>query len=448
MDGNDLAAEFIRDITWDSLTPAVRQRAKMCLFDDLGAVLGGTLTRISHIAAGYAADCHRGEEASILLHGKRSTVAGAAFANACAGNGLDIDDDIKYCRGHPGAQLFPAALAVAERVGASGAALLEALVVGYEIASLTGRCWHDYHQIYQSCGSWGSVACAAVASRLMGLNKEKVKHALGIAEYHAPNAPMMRDVDHPSMAKHAIGWGAMNGIMAAELAMRGFTGIPSILGFEKYRDWVSTLGSEYIMTDGVGIKRWCSCAWGHPALFATLKVVQENQIRVEDIAHLKVHTFHEGWRLFQDLPTTTEEAQFSIKWPLAALLIDGVVGPDQVLEHRLADEAVRALVGKIEVVEDPDIDRIYRSADNKVDFSEGRFVGRTEIVLTDGRSFDSGIVGRKPYEWDETSLEKKFRWITSFVLDQNRIDGLVAMGWSFESVSNARELTALLDTGK
>ena len=153
--------------------------------------------------------------------------------------------------------MFPAALAVAERVGASGTQLLEALVVGYEIASRAGRCWHDHHHTYQSCGSWGSVACAAVGAKLMGLEKDQIKHALGIAEYHSPNAPMMRDIDHPTMVKHAVGWGAMNGIMAAELAFRGFTGIPSILGFEKYRDWVSSLGSEFIMTDGVGIKRWC-----------------------------------------------------------------------------------------------------------------------------------------------------------------------------------------------
>jgi len=444
MDGNDFAAEFILETEWEFLPEPVQERAKMCLLDDLGAVIGGTLTRVSHIAADYATLRLAGGEASILLHHKRSTAAGAAFANACAGNGLDIDDDIKYTRGHPGIQLFPAALAVAEKTNATGAALLEALVVGYEIASLTGRCWHDLHKIYQACGSWGSVACAAAAARLMGLDNEKVKHALGIAEYHAPNAPMMRDIDHPTMVKHAVGWGAMNGIVSAELAERGFTGIPSILGFEAYRDWVVALGSDYVMTDGVGIKRWCSCAWGHPALFATLKVVEENAIPVDKIARLSVYTFHEGWRLFQGLPTTTEEAQFSIKWPLAMLLLDGTVGPEQVLEHRLADETARALVEKIEVVEDPEIDRIYRSVEGDDDFSEGRFVGRTKVWLTDGCSFDSGIVGRHAYGWDAAALEGKFRWLAAFVLDDKRIDQLVQLVWDFDSVSSVRDLTALL----
>jgi len=76
--------------------------------------------------------------------------------------------------------------------------------------------WHDHHAIYQACGSWGSVACAAVACHLLRLPQEQIKHALGIAEYHAPKLPMMWDIDHPAMVKHGIGWGAMNGIVSAQ----------------------------------------------------------------------------------------------------------------------------------------------------------------------------------------------------------------------------------------
>jgi 2-methylcitrate dehydratase PrpD len=444
VDGNDMAAAFILDTTWDALPASVQRRAKMCLLDDLGAVLSGTLTRISHITAAYAAERMPGDEATILLYGKRSTAPGAALANAYAGNGLDIDDDIKYARGHPGVQIFPAALAVAEKTGASGQALLESLAVGYEIASRIARCWHDHHEVYQACGSWGSVACAAVAARLMKLDQGTVKHALGIAEYHAPNLPMMRDIDYPAMVKHGVGWGAMNGVVSAELAERGFTGIPSILGFEQYRDWVATLGSEYIMAEGVGIKRWCSCGWGHAAFVATLKVVEENHVRIEEITHIKVHTFHEGWRLLQRHPQTTEEAQFSIKWPLATLLLDGEVGPNQILEHRLGDERVKALADKIEIVEDPEIERMYRLAHDGVDSPDAYFAGRVQITLTDGRTFDSGIVDRGAYQWDESSLEQKFRWITAYVLDDEKIDQLVRMAWEFDSVSSVKELTRLL----
>jgi len=444
VNGNDLAAAFILDTTWDTLPTSVQQQARMCLLDDLGAVISGTLTRISHITAAYAAERMPGNEATILLHGRRSTAPGAAMANAYAGNGLDIDDSGRYTRGHPGAQILPAALAVAEKTNASGKALLEALVVSYEIAMRTGRCWHDHHEIYQACGSWGSVACAAAASRLMKLDHEEVKHALGIAEYHAPNLPMMRDIDEPTMVKHGIGWAAMNGVVSAELAERGFTGIPGILGFEKYHDWVAALGNEYLMIEGISRKRWCSCAWGHPAFEAALKVVEEHDVQVEEIEHIKVYTFHQAWRLSQRHPESTEEAQFSVKWPLAALLLDGEVGPNQILQHRLGDETVKALADKIEIVEDPEVDRMYQLLHNNVDSPDARFTSRVEITLTDGRTLDSGIVERIANRWDQASLEKKFRWITSYVLYEEKINKLVQMIWTFDSVSSVKDLTKLL----
>ncbi len=86
-----------------------------------------------------------------------------------------------------------------------------------------------YHDYYRGDGAWGAVACAAAAAHLLGLDAAQVGHALGIAEYHAPNAPMMRDIADPTMVKHAIGWGAMTGVTSAQLAERGFTGIPSLL---------------------------------------------------------------------------------------------------------------------------------------------------------------------------------------------------------------------------
>nr|HPL27169.1 MmgE/PrpD family protein [Anaerolineae bacterium] len=160
MDGNEHAAQFIVGLRWESLPEPVRRQARLCLLDSLGALLAGTLTRVGRIAAAYAADTWRGDEATVLLAGRRAQAAGAAFANGCAANALDIDDDAVYTRGHPGAQLFPAALAVAEKVDAGGKALLEALVVGYEIAIRTARAWHSHHEAYQACASWGSGACA------------------------------------------------------------------------------------------------------------------------------------------------------------------------------------------------------------------------------------------------------------------------------------------------
>lgn len=447
MDGNALTADFILGLDWHALPAVVQHRARLCLMDALGATLAGTLAPISRLAADYAADVWRGDAATALayapetgLRGRRVSAPGAAFANACAANALDVDDDAVFTRGHPGAQLIPAALAVAEKVGAGGQALLEALVIGYEVAIRAGRCWHAHHADYQADGSWGSLACAAAAARLLRLDRVQIGHALGIAEYHAPNAPMMRDIAQPAMVKHAIGWGAMTGVTAAELAARGYTGIPSLLGFPEYREWVADLGQTYWMADWVFYKEWCSCAWGHAACMAARQLVERHGIAVEDIARISVHAFDEAVQLYQHHPTTTEEAQFSVKWPLACLLLDGEIGPRQVLEHRLGDPAVRALADKIEVVLDPEADALYR-ASRGVDL---RMHSRVVITLRDGRSFDSGMVERAADRFDRAALEAKFRWLVGHVMPPAEAESLLVMLRRFEDVENVSELTTAI----
>ena len=111
MDGNELAAQFIRDSQWNDLPDSVQHHSKQCLIDIIAAMVSEVLTPISDIAAGYAPVAWPGDDATVLLHDKRASAAGAAFANACAANALDCDDGGAYTRGHQGAQVFPTALA-------------------------------------------------------------------------------------------------------------------------------------------------------------------------------------------------------------------------------------------------------------------------------------------------------------------------------------------------
>ncbi len=445
MNGNELAAQFIGDTHWNGLPDAVQQKVKMCLVDIVAATVGGVLTPISEIAAAYAPVAWPGDDATILLHDTRARAAGAAFANACAANALDCDDGGAYTRGHQGAQVFPTALAIAEKIGTDGKAMLAAMVVGYEIAHRVGRCWHQHQPIYQADGSWGSVACAATAANLMGLDEDTIKQALGIAEYHAPNLPMERDLLDPAMVKHGHGWAAMTGIVAAELAERGFTGIPSLLGFEEYQDWVATLGDEYIMVDGVDFKQYCSCGWTHMAIAAVKKLRREHTWGAEDIEAIRVEGHHWTAVLHTAHPTTTEEAQFSVKWPLAAFLIDGEVGPDQILESRFDDADINALVDKVELVESEELNELYRPVFEG--YGDGSSASRVVIRLKDGTTLDSGLVAdacRISARGDEARLEQKFRWLTRYVLEEDRIDPLVEMLWRFDELQDVGEFAALL----
>lgn len=147
LSGNDLVTRFIAGTKWDVLPEPVQRKVRMCMLDDLGATLVGTLTMISRITADYAMETWPGDEATIVLHGKASAI-GAAFANGYAANGFDIDDCALYTRGHPGAQVFPTALAISEKLGLGGREMLTAMVIGYEIAHRAARCWHNHHRVY------------------------------------------------------------------------------------------------------------------------------------------------------------------------------------------------------------------------------------------------------------------------------------------------------------
>ena len=420
----------------------------MCLVDSLGAMLAGTLARISQIGAEYAAITWPGDQATIILHAKRASAIGAAFANGCAANAIDVDDSARYAYGHAGAQIFTTALAVAEARGLSGAQLLTGMVVGYEVAHRVGRCWHASRPVYQACGSWGSVACAAVAAHLMGLLPEQTWHALGIAEYHAPNLPMMRDIDHPSMVKHGIEWSAMTGIVSAELAVRGFTGIPGILSFEEYQAWGQDIGQNYLMVDGVAWKeaRYACCGWAHAGVEGARKLVLENGIDLNEISHIQVEGCHGSYRLGTRLPNTMEEAQFNQAWPLAAMLVDGEVGPLQMLEPRLSDPKIRALAQKVEVVETEEMEnlrRLFEQGDPR-----GRFASKVTIRLKDGRSFHSGLVDGglrfPPAGWNRERMSDKFRWLAGFVLPPDQTDEILETLWRFDQRTEVRALTRLL----
>ncbi len=138
---------------------------------------------------------------------------------------MDAHDGYKPAKGHAGVAVLPSLLAVveAEHARCTGADLLSALIVGYEIACRVATAQHATSPLYSASGSWNAVAAAAVAARVLKLPTTHVREAIGIAEYFGPRSPMMRVIDHTTMVKDSSSWGAMTGVNAAYLASAGFT---------------------------------------------------------------------------------------------------------------------------------------------------------------------------------------------------------------------------------
>jgi 2-methylcitrate dehydratase PrpD len=424
-------ARFVLSAAWEDFPEAVRGRVKIALRDVVGAVVAGSRTPVAGIAAAAAARLWRGTDASILLSGLRASEPGAAFANGCLANALDIDDGYRLIKGHPGAVVFPAALAIAESRGASGRAFLAALAVGYEVAIRAGIALHATYHDYHGSGAWGALGAAASSSKILGLTAEQLADALGIAEYHGPLAPIMRCVEHPAMVKDGIGWGAMAGVSAALLAQQGFTGTPTVL--EAHPNVADDLGRDYKITE-LYFKPYPCCRWAQPPIDGVRRIVEHARVAPETIERVRIHTFEAATHLGPVWPRTTEEAQYSLAWPVAAALVDGRVGPDQVAEARLQDARIREVASRVEAVLSPEL--------------EARFPAQAlcdvEIVAKDGTIYRSGICcarGDPENPLTDAELRDKFHALTEPVIGQ---DAAGELERGIEVLEQASDLGALL----
>jgi len=347
--------QFIHETTWNDLPGDVRSQARRCLLDTLGAGISGRATELSQIIYKFAAAAFGGQGAQLWLDGRGVSPPGAALANGMTIDALDIHDGHSLTKGHAGAAVVPglfATVSSANAAGLSGEAFLTALVVGYEIALRAGIALHDTACDYHTSGAWNALGVAALAARRFGLSSEQTRHALGIAEYHGPRSQMMRCIDHPTMLKDGSGWGAMSGISAALLAQADFTGAPALTveSGEVNGTW-QDLGSSWQITRQY-FKSHAVCRWAQPAIEATLGLQQKYHLTPQNVKRVVVSTFHEAVRLNCRSPQSTEEAQYSLPFPLAAAFVHGRLGVSELTGNALKDPVVLQLCERVEMVED------------------------------------------------------------------------------------------------
>lgn len=434
--GNFEVCKFIKEFTYEEAPQEVKEQVKKCVLDLLGAILGGSQTEVAKLAREFAATFWSGEEASIIPGNETSNSIGATFANAFAANAIDIDDGFRPVKGHPGALVIPAALAVAQWQGKSGKELLEAIIVGYEVGTRAGIIWHDHYPVYHASGAWGSVATAAVTAKLLELEEEQIYHALGMAEYQAPINPMMRCIDAPAMVKDGIGWGSQVGVTSALMARKGMTGVPSLFGYEEYHDLIETLGEEYNILR-LYFKPHACCRWAQPAISGALKLMRKHSLNTEDIQKVEVHTFEESARLWTDPPANSEEAQYNTSYPIAAAIYDGEVGPRQVLADKLDNSEILELMDKIELIADSRFDE---------DFPE---VAKSEVKVTDyeGNTYSSGEVQAKG-DWDnplsDEEIKDKFFWLATQLKSKPQAENIFKVISELDNIDDLEELFSLL----
>jgi len=370
---------FLLTLRPDDIPASARHAALRALVDTVGVGVGGSQTPLSRIIHGHAAQMFGGDAASLWHDGRRVSAAGAALANAMSIDALDAHDGMKLTKGHVGCGLIPGLLAVMQAEGLDDPALfLTCLVAGYEIGTRAGIALHASACDYHTSGAWIALAVAGVAARCLGLPEAQTREALGIAEYHGPRSQMMRCIDAPTMVKDGSGWGAMAGVSAAYLARDGFTGAPAITMEDPALSEIwGDLGTRWRICEQY-IKLYPVCRWAQPAVEGALAVMRDHGVAAGDVAGVRVETFHEATRL-GTIPETTEQAQYSLPFSVAAAILRGTLGVAEVTEDGLSDRGILDLARRIEMVEDT----AFNTA-----FPARRFA-RLTLRLRDGRALTS-----------------------------------------------------------
>jgi len=347
-------SDFVLGLRWSDVPAPVRRRLCFLLQDFVAVSIAGRRTETARLVADFAAAEQSGDSSVSLFDGRRLGCTGAAFANGVLGNALDYDDGHRFVKGHPGCNVVPAAVASAQLANAALDDLLVAIAVGYEVAIRAGMALHRRSETYHASGAWGGVGAAAASARLLGLPAEQLGHALGLAEYHAPDAPIMRSVADPAMTKDACGWGAFIGATSALLAARRFTAVASTFAREKSAD----LGERWRVLD-VYVKRYPCCRWTQPAIEAALALRAETELDPATIERIEIRSFGAVAGLADGIPRTTEAAQYSVSWPVACALAHGRFGVDDVLGAALSDATVARLGTRTTAVVDPGFERQF-----------------------------------------------------------------------------------------
>ncbi len=402
--------KMIHSLRWRDLPEDVRQRTEMCLLDLIGIAAGGMGTRLSAIIRDHAVEAFGGD-APMLFDARRASPPGVALAAGMTIDSLDGHDGFNPAKGHIGCALFPAALTLADRAGASGAEFLAAIAMGYEIGARAAMAQHATVPDYHTSGSWGAVTAAAAGARLLRLDPEQTRHALGIAEYHGPRSQMMRCIDHPTMVKDGSGWGSMAGVSAVLLAARGFTGAPAINVEEAPEHWAD-LGKRWRIREQY-FKPYPICRWAQAPVEGVLALARAHDLTSDRVERIEVATFHEAVRLATRRPQGTDAAQYSTSFPCAVALVRGGITPADIADDALDDPEILRLSESMVMTDCETANALFPA----------RRVARVSLVLRDGTRLDGAETTPR---WDheappsEDELRRKFHDLADPVLGSGR----------------------------
>jgi len=447
-------SKWAASLQYEQLSQDAVYQAKRFLLDSVGCALGGYQQQDVVIALEVLNEVAGRGTSTVIGTGQKVDPVSASLANALMIRCMDYNDIYwKQDPSHP-SDIFPAAMACCERARSDGRELIVGFVLGHEFemrlceAAFPGireRGWHH--------ATLTAFASPIVAARMLRLSWEQIQHAIGIsASRHctmgavtAGKLTMMKNTVDP-MATQA-------GVLAALLAEKGYTGPEHVIDGKE--GLAHCFGPEWklnLLTDGLG-ESWRITACGmkffptealtHTPISAVLDLVKANDLHPDAVEKIQIRSLARAADILSDPskydPRSKETADHSLPYVIAAALVDRQVTPAQFEMKRIMDPAIRAQLKKVEVVADPEIEKVFPALQRVI----------VNIKTGDGRSFSKQLdypKGDPRNPLSDAEIEEKFRALAGGVLSKKAQDRLIGAIWKLEKLDSVSKLMRLMKT--
>jgi len=427
-------------------------RAKRFLLDSVGCALGGYQQHEVKIALQVIDEIAGRGPTTVIGTGKKIDPVSASFANALMIRCMDYNDIYwKQDPSHP-SDIFPAALACCERAKSDGRELIVGLVLGHEFemrfceAAFPGireRGWHH--------ATLTAFVSPLVAGRALHLSWDQIQHAVGIsASCHctlgavtAGKLTMMKNTVDPMATQ--------SGVLAALMAEKGYTGPEHVVDGKE--GLTHCFGPEWklnLLTDGLGdswritqcgMKAFPTEALTHTPISAVLDLIKTNDLKADQVERVQIRSLARAADILSDPskydPRTKETADHSLPYVIAAAIVDRQVTPAQFEMKKIMDPVIRAQLKKVEVVADPEIEKVFPALQRVV----------VNITTIEGRTFSKQLdypKGDPRNPLTDAEVEEKFAALADGVLSAGAQKKLIDAIWRLEKVGSVSKLMSLM----
>ena len=437
---------FVTETRLEDLDASTIAAAKDVVLDTIGAIIAGSRLPENAAFAQLAPSMGGGGRSTVLGHPDQATAHFAAMVNATAGVSLEMDEGTRLGGGHPSIHVTPAAVAVAEQQGSDGKALLESIVIGYEVSSRIGGATLGRSEVH-SHGTWGTIGAAAASARLLGFDPSQTRQTMNLATSMSPANTWTPCLEGATIRNLYPGRSNFQGILAAQLCQCGFTAVQDA-PTDVYANLLGDGFDREAVVDGLGergsyriqqnyFKLHACCLYNHPALDAVQSLLQKERFAPAEVSAIRVEAPPMALIMNDPEPKNMLAAKFSIPFGVAAALVLGTTNITAFYPERVSDPDILSLARRIEVV-----------ADGEMSFRRYDYPSsRVAVTLKDGRTLEQSVTAQHGDARNPASrveLIGKFTFLAVDTLGEARTQQVIEVVDRLDELDDVKQLTLLL----